>query len=323
MKQSGPVAVLPCQLAVLLLLVSSPSSGGVEITRCCPGLQVLSEDVNTCLDSPQDSQQTFMFPPKIYSVEAGEYVNETFVVRNTSVPRCEEGEILTRLVSDALTEDSFVLLSEESSLFLPADTSTHSAYCLESVLGPEAGTAALVCVADPALQCQHTVCVSSCCPEKMLVDLEQGDCVYSHNYSLLPPFRDGAAPQHYLMVTGEPQCDVHVYNQEEFLLGDDGQLEIDHHSLNISQYCIQDIQQGDDTALIAKVCYQGDEQQRARLEIISRKLTPALLIISEIFLLLTFVLHVIVPEFRKQMFGGWLCPQLNGQLRIFYLTTIR
>ena len=106
MKQSGRVAVL-------LLLVSSPSSGGVEITRCCPGLQVLSEDVNTCLDS-QDSQQTFMFPPKIYSVEAGEYVNETFVVRNTSVPRCEEGEILTRLVSDARTEDSFVLLSEES-----------------------------------------------------------------------------------------------------------------------------------------------------------------------------------------------------------------
>ena len=36
---------------------------------------------------------------------------------------------------------------------------------------------------------------------------------------------------------------------------------------------------------------------------VSSKVTPTLLIISEVFLLLTFVLHVIVPDFRKQMFG--------------------
>ena len=45
--------------------------------------------------------------------------------------------------------------------------------------------------------------------------------------------------------------------------------------------------------------------------VISTKLTPALLIISEVFLLLTFVLHAIVPEFRKQMFGG--CLEVTGQ----------
>ena len=30
---------------------------------------------------------------------------------------------------------------------------------------------------------------------------------------------------------------------------------------------------------------------------------PSLLILSEIFLFLTFLLHVLVPEFRKPIFG--------------------
>ena len=53
------------------------------------------------------------------------------------------------------------------------------------------------------------------------------------------------------------------------------------------------------------MCDQAPTQEREVLAIISETITPVLLIISEVFLLLTFVLHVIVPDFRKQMFGKW------------------
>ena len=306
MKLSAPDSLLS---SLLSLLLSSHATGGVEITKCCPGLQVLGQEVNTCHNSRNTSgeinQQIFNdFPPRVYSVETGEYVEEELVVRDISIPECEENEKLSRVLSGPDTGDAFFLLAEENSLFLPSHPSSHSSFCLDTV--PGSGTAALLCVPDPAVQCRQSVCVSSCCPENMLVDLQLGDCTFRDNYTLVPPFRPESRPEDYLMVYGEPQCDTHVYNQEEFLLGQEGRLEIDHHHLNVSQYCIQEVQQGQDTAFIAKVCYQGDDQERVRQQVISRRLTPALLIISEIFLLLTFVLHVIVPEFRKQMFGGLL-----------------
>ena len=67
-------------------------------------------------------------------------------------------------------------------------------------------------------------------------------------------------------------------------------------------------------SIILKVCTSGDEgddQLVDTLNIVTRKLTPALLIISEIFLLLTFILHAIVPEFRKQLFGGCPAPEMK------------
>ena len=54
------------------------------------------------------------------------------------------------------------------------------------------------------------------------------------------------------------------------------------------------------------MCDQTSSEERDLLKLVSTNLTPALLIISEVFLLLTFVLHVVVPDFRKQMFGKWV-----------------
>jgi hypothetical protein len=39
---------------------------------------------------------------------------------------------------------------------------------------------------------------------------------------------------------------------------------------------------------------------------LSSHVMPSLLVLSEIFLFLTFLLHVLVPEFRKPIFGEWL-----------------
>ena len=80
-------------------------------------------------------------------------------------------------------------------------------------------------------------------------------------------------------------------------------INIGHHVLDIDQYCLEEVDTGQELKMIAKVCDVTSPDDQQLLDVISSKLTPALLIISEVFLLFTFILHVIVPEFRKQMFG--------------------
>ena len=316
-------------------LLATLATAGVEITKCCPrGHHLLLGEIqcsNTTEEGRLEDLQIWgKFPPKIFSLDAGAFVTETFVVGETSLPRCGEGETVRRLEREEDSDDSFLILYEDRTLFLTRDTTSYPDYCLDHS-GVGVVTTALVCTPDPALQCLHSVCVSSCCPDSTVWDPLAEDCVVSENSensTLLPPFSDPASPPSYHLLSGHPQCELQTYSQEEFRLRDDGQLEIEHHHqhhlINTSQYCLHQTGPAQNSSMVAKVCKPGSDQQtRATLDVISRKLTPALLIISEIFLLLTFVLHVIVPEFRKQMFGGWLCPQLNGQLRIFYLTTIR
>jgi hypothetical protein len=45
------------------------------------------------------------------------------------------------------------------------------------------------------------------------------------------------------------------------------------------------------------------ESELAVYSALSGHVMPSLLILSEIFLFLTFLLHVLVPEFRKPIFG--------------------
>ena len=112
-----------------------------------------------------------------------------------------------------------------------------------------------------------------------------------------------------------PECEATlVYEEAAQLSLDTSGLRLGHHSLGPAHYCLEDeVTEAGQLRLVARVCQLAeagapDSSLRA---VISTKLTPALLIISEVFLLLTFVLHAIVPEFRKQMFGG--CPEVTRQ----------
>ena len=312
-------------------LLSTLVTAGVEITKCCPRGQQLQLGENLCTNTTGDLEIWGKFPPKIFSLDAGTFVTETFVVGGTSLPRCGEGETVRRLEREEASDDSFLILYEDRTLFLTSDTTSYPDYCLDqSDVGVV--TTALVCRPDPALQCQHSVCVSSCCQDWTVWDPLAEDCVASENSensTLLPPFSDPASPPSYHLLVGHPQCELQIYSQEEFRLRDDGQLEIEHHHqhhlINTSQYCLLQSGPAQNSSMVAKVCKPASDQQ-ATLDVISRKLTPALLIISEVFLLLTFVLHVIVPEFRKQMFGGCqldhVRPSQALNISIFYLTTI-
>ena len=125
-----------------------------------------------------------------------------------------------------------------------------------------------------------------------------------------PPFANDVDHHKAQTVHGIPACNVTVYDDpDQFQVSRSG-LHIGHHVLDIGQYCLEDVEADHEVKMIAKVCDLGDVEDRQLLDVISSKLTPVLLIISEVFLFLTFVLHVIVPEFRKQMFGRCHCQSL-------------
>ena len=129
-------------------------------------------------------------------------------------------------------------------------------------------------------------------------------CVFREDYELQPPIKDNLLIKSVSTVHGEPECNTTVLYDDpsQFYLTSAG-LHLHHHVLLSHQYCLEDVDAGDEVRLVARVCDLANPEDRRVIEVISSKLTPALLIISEVFLLITFVLHAIVPEFRKQLFG--------------------
>ena len=65
---------------------------------------------------------------------------------------------------------------------------------------------------------------------------------------------------------------------------------------------------------LLQVCDLTSEADLVIYSTLSAHVMPSLLILSEIFLFLTFLLHVLVPEFRKPIFGKW-CPPFSSSQR--------
>jgi len=297
---------------ILLLSLLLQQSTSLKITKCCQDV-VTSIDLATltCYPATTNTPAFQDNSPKIFSLQAESYVNHPLEVSRTGIPQCQPGQVLTSISLVGDNDEKFVLLAEDQSLFVTKDSSTHSDYCVDESqsAGVRVGSTALFCIPDPELVCSSKLCIPTCCPQEMVLDESVGHCIYKQGYTLEPTFVDRAYnpvsiinKDDYVLIEGEPECNTHTYQGGEFNLMDDGLLHIGHHVFNYSQYCLEEEDHGN---MRAKVCDQTSSDQREILSLISTNITPALLIISEVFLLLTFVLHVIVPDFRKQMFG-WM-----------------
>ena len=309
-------------MKMLILLLLCASTHGVEISGCCPEGTRLDLDKYKCENRSNDTI-ALHFTPKFYSFDLDSFVNKNIeIVSPAHKPKCGPGKTLNHVLINKDQDENFVIVSDDNTLFITSDTSVHDEYCLSDV--GDAGLAAVFCVDDVRQHCEDGghVCVSLCCPPNMIVNISVGHCVYKQDYQLQPPFTDDVTENHEVVtVHGDPECNVTIYDDpNQFQVSRLG-LQIGHHVLNISQYCLEEVQAGHEVKMIAKVCDRGDEEDRQLLDVISSKLTPVLLIISELFLFLTFVLHVIVPEFRKQMFGRCHC--LHIVYTFFYILTIQ
>jgi len=311
-------------LFLLFLFCIPKPNASLNLTKCCEGVNTSLDLINlSCDHNTTTTTTTTMYQagvsqtnyPKIFSLETESYVNHHIEVTNTGIPQCRAGHIITSITLLGDKGEEFVILAEDQSLFVTKDSSTHSSFCINDAQssGITVGPTALYCIPDPELVCSSKYCIPICCPEEMVIDKVTGHCIYKQGYTLEPPFVDRAYnpvaiinKKDYVLIHGEPDCNTHTYPGEEVHLVDDGLLHIGHHVFNYSQYCLEEVEDSSDQySMRAKVCDQTASHQREILSVISTNLTPVLLIISEVFLLLTFVLHVIVPDFRKQMFG-WM-----------------
>ena len=209
----------------------------------------------------------------LFSVEAERFVAE--IVEEADAPQLPACNSSLELRT-ATTE--FVILAGTAELFVTESSNTYTDFCLDS---HENETAAVYC--SPGPDCAPgVVCLSAC---------SAGDTT--------PP--PGSLPPGYALAPRPPACPALLpFAADEFTLEDDGTIQLGQHTIHPGRYCLQ---LGEKGGLEALVCDTVDIEHRTLLAFLASSVTPVLLIISEIFLLLTFVLHVIVPELRKQMFG--------------------
>ena len=69
--------------------------------------------------------------PKIFSIADESFVNEEISKTTIQMPTCENGSVLRQLIVNDENEETFVLLSDDGSLFVSSDTTTHEQFCVQ------------------------------------------------------------------------------------------------------------------------------------------------------------------------------------------------
>ena len=159
----------------MLLLVLVPGVLSVTVPGCCPPGSLLSlEPPYSCEAAAGDTEAAgAQLRPKIFSLEAEAFINEALEVAGGGVPECGAGERRHAAVISAESEEEFVIVAEDGSIFLAADSSTRTRYCLAAAAG---GVAAVYCAPDPRARCGEAVCAALCCPPHMVASRDTGGC---------------------------------------------------------------------------------------------------------------------------------------------------
>lgn len=329
-------------LVVLGLFVSKVTS--LKVVKCCSKNSFYDPESRTCRQKGSSDDHFTKYPPTIYSLETGGVVTENITVIKTEIPNCGKGDIL-RTVTALDGAPDFVLFREDASLYLEQDESQHTDFCLDEVemLGDTIGLVALTCGPDP---CIGKICVRSCGREGEIFDesintyrnaredekgfspvfsdrnhnrvnlLDESDVAFIHGF---PP----SCKTNFIYSGDASQKVTDVCNlepaQKEYYLQDNGLLYVKEHSFNHSRYCLRDtINNKSERVIDAVVCDHDTVEKRNLDQSLSDYIVPTLLFISEVFLFITFLLHVIVPDFRKQIFG-WMKMSTVASLFLAYL----
>ena len=161
----------------MLLLLLVPGVLSVTVPGCCPPGSLLSlEPPYSCEAAAGDTETAgAQLRPKIFSLEAEAFINEALEVAGGGggVPECGAGERTHAAVISAESEEEFVIVAEDGSIFLARDSSTRTRYCLAAAAG---GVAAVYCAPDPRARCGEAVCAALCCPPHMVASRDTGGC---------------------------------------------------------------------------------------------------------------------------------------------------
>lgn len=182
----------------------------------------------------------------------------------------------------------------------------------------------------PSVHQTFTTCVRKCCPRTQLMvgtrcraaesDNQLWNPLYFHDYQdVSSPV---SAPVDVVIVSGYPECgqffqlQPHLYEEDTFLLMSDGSLYLSNlkDSHPPSTYCIDNFlsssegqQDSSDIEVRtqALLCFQDDVTEPV-CDVTRKYVYPALLLVSSVFLGVTLLIYVNVPELRNKLHGKCL-----------------
>ncbi|XP_023323247.1 probable G-protein coupled receptor Mth-like 1 [Eurytemora carolleeae] len=309
---------------VLLLVFWFTTAVSINVDKCCPLNSVFDVSTNKCFafnSSITISETSLLFnkhKPKIFSLESEDFIEEGISATDYRLPSCPAGEKYT-IIQNIEDEENFVLIKEDGSLFKTEDGSTEAMFCIDSIIRQNTvvGHLAVLCGISEEKVCSGLFCINNCCPEGTVYKTNLGECQPTSEFKFpqllketvksVNPTLPGEGWEDSLKIYyREPNCShLHIYSEDEFEVEAEGWLRAGQTILPYTQFCLNPVQQYNSTVLQAKVCSGIDENDLLIYSVLSQQIIPVLIILSEIFLFLTFSLHVLVPEFRKQIFG-WM-----------------
>nr|XP_045612038.1 uncharacterized protein LOC123766744 isoform X1 [Procambarus clarkii]XP_045612039.1 uncharacterized protein LOC123766744 isoform X1 [Procambarus clarkii] len=245
----------------------------------------------------------------------------------------------TRYVKLGGTEGGLVYTPQGAQLLWtpPAERAkleTLPEYCV----GNEAGTAsqyvAKVCYKDHAAAhreaCTNTTCIRKCCPEGTFF---YGKCehVIEKNELWQPEFfhpdtlSPAATPPHPLtVVSGFPLCptffqlESHINENDKFYLLTNGSLHVPIFArvFPSDKYCIDNFYiEGKGVHTLPLVCFEEDSASTSLFcQAVQLYIYPVLLVVSCVFLTITLLIYVSVPELHAKVHGKCLVSHVSSLL---------
>ncbi|KAK4301847.1 hypothetical protein Pmani_026038 [Petrolisthes manimaculis] len=196
---------------------------------------------------------------------------------------------------------------------------------------------ARVCFSDPKIEhwdkCRGVTCVRKCCQEGQKFEgIQCVPVVDNETLSWHPEFyekgslKPGASPPSDLtIIHGMPLCtsffllEAHKSDEDRYYLQVDGTLHVPNFQRDFpaENYCLEFFDTENDTALLPLICFEDQD----RCKDVQAQAYPVLLGFSCIFLAITLLVYVSVPELHAKVHGKCLVSHVTALL-LAYLSLI-
>ncbi|KAG7156559.1 G-protein coupled receptor Mth-like 1-like 2 [Homarus americanus] len=308
-----------------------------SVPRCCPPAHALRE--NKCV--PQH-HSTFAPPVLLegqaveWEVVKGEVVNVTCDSNSHTSHRLVDSQKVSLVYTP-----KGALLHWTPPFTLPEERND---YCI-GVEADEEGVAprytAKLCYEDRLAThhetCINRTCVRKCCQEHFFVGtlcepVKHPSEVWSpvfHDPNTLEP--DAPAPADLTIVHGYPICtaffrlDSHLIEEDKFYLLENGALYVPIFSRKFPahEYCLEKfLFETGEIHTLPLVCFQDDPAKLSTAcRVIQNYVYPVLLLFSCVFLAITLLIYVSVPELHAKVHGKCLVAHVSALL-MAYVTSV-
>ena len=274
--------------------IATVRSSEIPLKSCCPVSHSYDLGNNKCVRGPPNPNEVVELRyPKVF-------------YKDGTLSNFKDFQIVEELVG---CPDGFIVQSTENfhlyvdgTLQVPGVSTIQSkagSFCIGSLDDSE--LAVRFCLSDPCLSQTHK-CVRKCCPIGFALN---GTSCQKHSEEFLPVFQNELGVvvdvsdfivrggimhkcENSLLPTSIWEDEFHLLPSGHINRTDDLENPVTH------EYCVDDFIDGNDVVKMAVVCFEPDEKEPVKIMVFA-----AMMIVSSVFLLATFIVYAIIPEIRN------------------------